>query len=354
MAMFKCDFGNWINFGDLDSDIVISSRIRLARNISNFVFPHWANETQLNEVRDFISGIISQSDSLKDLVLIFSEKLVPQEKDMLVENHLISPAFSREGKGQAFIISEKIPNLCIMVNEEDHLRIQVFSTGLKLREAWKIADETDDRLSSHLPYAFSKQWGYLTECPANAGNAMKASVVMQLPALVINDEIESLFSNLSDSNVEVRGLFGEDINVAGDFFQISNQSTLGKSEDEIINNLEVLLKKIIERERAAREILLKEDKIRLLDEISRSWGILTHAKLISFEEAVDHLSMLCLGVDLNLLSDLSRSQITELMTLTGPAHLRNLMGEDFDDDSEDIARAELIKRELYKLREGAV
>lgn len=346
--------GYWTEAEGVESDVVISSRVRVARNLANFVFPHRASEAQLMEVCGFISKAIRKNDELKDLNLIFLEELFPQERDMLAEKHLISPVFNEGEKGRAVILSEKRSSLCVMVNEEDHLRIQVFSLGFQLQNAWKIVNEVDDTLSSHLPYAFSKRWGYLTECPTNIGTAMKASIMMHLPALTINDEIELLFSNLSDSGITIRGLFGEGTDIVGNFYQISNQVTLGKSESEIIGNLEIVSKSIIEKERSARQLLLKEEKIKLLDEISRSWGILTHAKLISFEEAIDYLSMLRLGIDLKVLSQLSRKKITKLMMSIRSAHLRDLVGEGFNEGSEAEAkvRAELIKRELFKLREG--
>ena len=354
MATYKSDFGNWIESNSSDSDVVVSSRVRIARNLANFTFPYWATEAQLSEVRNFISKAIGRDQNFDDFVLIFSEELVTQEKDILVEKHLISPDFNGKKKGLAVILSEKNSNLCIMINEEDHLRIQAFSSGFQLQKARKIADEIDDRLSSRLPYAFSKRWGYLTECPTNVGTGMRASVMMHLPALVIDGEVESLFLNLLSSGITVRGLFGEGTNMAGNFYQVSNQVTLGKSEDELVDNLQNVSEDIIERERTARQILAKEEKIRLLDEISRSWGILTHAKLISFEEAIDYLSMIRLGIELKILPNSSRDQITKLMMLIGPAHLRDFIGKDVDEDSESIARANLIKRKLFELREGTI
>ncbi|MDO8885985.1 protein arginine kinase [Candidatus Oleimmundimicrobium sp.] len=354
MITFKSNFSNWIEDESSDSDVIVSSRVKIARNLTNFTFPHWATEAQLSEVRGFILKAITGECDFNDLILIFSEELAPQKKDILVEKHLISPTFNVKKKGLAVILSEKNTDLCIMINEEDHLCIQAFSSGLQLQKAWKIADEIDERLSSHLPYAFSAHRGYLTERPTNIGTGMRASVMMHLPALAINDEVELLFSNLSNSNITVRGLFGEGTDVAGNFYQVSNQTTIGKSEDEIIDDLQKVSKNIIERERAARQILAKEEKIKLIDEVSRAWGTLTHAKLISFEEAIDYLSMIRLGIDLNILPNLSCNQVTKLMMLIKPAHLRDSIGKDVDEDSELIARANLIKHKLFELREGVV
>ncbi len=354
MITLKSDFGNWIESDSSDSDVVVSSRVRIARNLENFVFPYWATEVQLSEVRNFISKAIGRDQDLNGFTLIFSEELVPQEKNILVEKHLISSSFDSDKKGLAVILSEENSNLCIMVNEEDHLRIQAFLSGFQLQKALKIADGIDSKLSSRLPYAFSTRWGYLTECPTNIGTGMRASVMMHLPGLVINEEVESLFSSLSSSSITVRGLFGEGTNMAGNFYQVSSQVMLGKSEDEIVDNLQSVSKNIIERERAARQILMKERKIGLLDEISRSWGVLAHAKLISFEEAIEYLSMIRLGIDLKILPNLNRNQIAKLMMLIGTAHLRDFIGKDVDEDSESIARANLIKRKLFELREGTI
>jgi protein arginine kinase len=264
---------------------------------------------------------------------------------MLLEEHLISPDFSAGGKGRAVVLSRD-GRVSIMVNEEDHLRIQSLLPGLQLLETRRMVDEIDERLSLHLDFAFLENWGYLTACPTNVGTAMRASVMMHLPGLVMTKRMREVVDFLSERGTAVRGLFGEGTRALGNLYQISNQVTLGESEEEIITELSEVCREVVKEEEKARKTLLREDEMGFLDRVYRALGTLSYAKKVSFEEAIELLSTLRLGVETGLLPPFDGIDLNELMFRVRPAHLQNFIKKSLPEEEQDVARASLIKEKL--------
>jgi protein arginine kinase len=233
-----------------------------------------------------------------------------------------------------------------MINEEDHLRIQVMQSGLNLRDAWSLIDALDDELSEALPFAYSSEWGYLTCCPTNTGTAMRASVMLHLPSLVITKQINKVLHTITKLGLTARGLYGEGTEASGNFFQISNQVALGRSEEELIENIERILKEVIHQEQSGRESLATANRTQLEDRIWRAYGILRHAKTMSSTEALDLLSAVRLGVDLGLMNGLTRTTVNELFLFSQPAHLQKLEGKALSAKERDVKRAELVRSRL--------
>ena len=245
--------------------------------------------------------------------------------------------------------------ISVMINEEDHLRIQVIQSGLNLQDAWSVIDALDDELSEALPYAYSSDWGYLTCCPTNTGTGMRASVMAHLPALVITKQINKVLHTITKLGLTARGLYGEGTEASGNFFQISNQVALGRSEEEILENIDRILKEVIHQEQAAREGLLTSNRTQLEDRIWRAYGLLKHAKTMSSNEALDLLSALRLGVDLELMTNgsalpgsngLDRKAVNELFLFSQPAHLQKLEGKTLTARERDTKRAQLLRARL--------
>lgn len=344
-SRLKVKLGSWLKERGPWSPIVISSRMRLARNLKDFFFPHRADEKQLAEVRSLIGDVVVNDPALKEFTFIPLEELSLLDRLMLLEEHLISPDFSAGGKRRAVVLSHD-GQVSIMVNEEDHLRIQSLLSGLQLLETKRVVDEIDERLSVHLDFAFLENWGYLTACPTNVGTAMRASVMMHLPGLVMAKRMRGVVDFLSERGTAVRGLFGEGTRALGNLYQISNQITLGEAEEEIITVLSEVCREVVKEEEKARKILLKDDEMGALDGVYRALGILSYAKKVSFEEAIDLLSTLRLGVETGLLPSFDGINLNELMFLVRPAHLQNFIKRSLPEEEQDIARASLIKERL--------
>lgn len=278
--------------------------------------------------------------------LVGLQDLNELQKRVLVEKHLISPNLANESRNGAVILSDN-ESISIMVNEEDHLRIQCLSPGFQIREAWDMANQIDDIFEAELEYAFDEKRGYLTSCPTNVGTGLRASVMMHLPALVITQQINRLLSAITQVGLAVRGLYGEGSEAMGNLFQISNQITLGQSEEEILDNLYRVAKQIIAHERTARQKLLAESKNRLIDRVNRSYGILANAHIMDSKEAAQRLSDVQLGLDLDLIqTDIPPVIMNELIVMTQPGFLQQLSGGKLTSDERDIRRAELIRSRL--------
>lgn len=338
---------DWMRGSGPDSEIVISSRIRIARNVRSQPFPMLATNQQLKEVLDGIVQVVSDQAlaGIDKLELIPLAQLNELERRVLVEKHLISPNLANESRNGAVILSEN-ESISIMVNEEDHIRIQCLFPGFQLQEAWQQASRIDDIFETHLDYAFDEKYGYLTSCPTNVGTGIRASVMMHLPALVLTQQINRILSAITQVGLAVRGIYGEGSEATGNLFQISNQITLGQSEDEIIDNLYGVAKQIIEHEKAARQKLLQESRIRIVDRVMRSYGILSNAAILDSKEAAQRLSDVRLGIDLELISDVSGNVMNELMVMMQPGFLQQYSGEKLSADERDIRRAELIRERL--------
>ncbi|SEG78002.1 protein arginine kinase [Paenibacillus sp. UNC499MF] len=338
----------WMKGDGPDSDIVISSRIRIARNLQNYPFPMLATNQQSAEVLEKVSAVLGNEDlkTISDFTLVPLSELNELERRILVEKHLISPNLATESRNGAVILNDN-ESISIMVNEEDHIRIQCLCPGFQIKEAWDLANQIDDIFESQLDYGFDERRGYLTSCPTNVGTGIRASVMMHLPALVLTQQINRILSAVSQVGLTVRGLYGEGSEALGNLFQISNQITLGQSEDEIIDNLYSVAKQIIEHERAARRQLMQESRIRITDRVMRSYGILTHASIIDSKEAAQRLSDVRLGIDLNLVGEVPAHTMNELLVMTQPGFLQQIAGELLSPDDRDIRRAQII-RERFK------
>jgi len=335
----------WLKSTGPNSDIVISSRIRLARNLDKVPFPHWVNKKQGEEVLKAIEEAASKVDYLQKTTTFKLMDLDSVDKQFLIERHLMSHEHAQKANHKAVIIDEE-EVVAIMINEEDHIRMQVMQSGFNLFEAWNIISKIDDSLAKELPFAFLANWGYLTACPTNTGTGMRGSVMLHLPALVMTRQINRVLTAIAKLSFTTRGLYGEGTQATGNFFQISNQVSLGHSEEEIIENINGLIKQIIEQENQTRENLLSQNREMLEDRINRSLGILKNAHIISSQETTELLSMVRLGCDLGMFKDIDRRTINELFIITQPAHLQKLENKKLSVPERDVKRAELIRRKL--------
>ncbi|WP_284642758.1 protein arginine kinase [Paenibacillus silviterrae] len=337
----------WMKGDGPDSDIVISSRIRIARNLQTYPFPMLATNQQSLEVLNRVSPILDNEDlkTISNFTLLPLSELNELERKVLVEKHLISPALANESRNGAVILSDN-ESVSIMVNEEDHLRIQCLCPGFQIKEAWDLANQIDDLFEAELDYAFDEKKGFLTSCPTNVGTGIRASVMLHLPALVLTQQINRILTAITQVGLAVRGLYGEGSEALGNLFQISNQITLGQSEEEIIDNLYGVVRQIIEHERAARQKLTYETKPKILDRVSRSYGILSYAAIMDSKEAAQRLSDVRLGIDLGFIKNVSPHVLNELLVMTQPGFLQKAAGEKLTPEERDIRRAQLIREKL--------
>ena len=337
--------GEWLRGDGPEADIVISSRIRLARNLAQFPFVGRADENARGEIEALLREKICSDKMSRPLEYVSITDLSSLERQFLVERQLISREHSESSGPRGVGVSSE-ENISLMVNEEDHLRIQVLRSGFALNECWNEINDIDDAIESQLTYAFNERLGYLTACPTNAGTGIRVSVMMHLPALVLTKEIQKVFQALQKISLAVRGLYGEGSQAMGDFYQISNQQTLGSTEDELITNLKDVVPKIISYERRVRETLVKENRSNLHDQISRAYGIMRSCQTISSEETMHLLSSVRLGINLGLIKDLGISTVNELFIHTQPAHLQRIRGSELESSERNAARAEYLRKRL--------
>jgi protein arginine kinase len=334
----------WIDSEGPKSNVVISSRIRLARNLANLPFPHLMKDQDINNLFQLIEDNLDTFSFKIDFLRL--KELTKLERQVLVEKHLISPEHAKKANGGLILNEDK--SLSIMIFEEDHFRIQVILPGLNITEAFVFADKMDDLLENRLDFAFDENYGFLTSCPTNVGTGLRASVMVHLPGLVLTKQANKILSALSHVGVVVRGLYGEGTETLGNLFQISNQITIGRSEEEIINNLYTVVLKLINQEIGARELLLQEAKPVLLDRVHRAYGILTNARIITSEEALSLLSDLKLGIELNLLENLDPKLFNKLMVAIQPAYLQYSNNKEMSPMERDTYRAEQIQKLINK------
>src|ERR1700677_3758608 len=338
--------GEWLRGSGPMSEIVISSRIRLARNVAGFPFLSRCSRPQRQTLEDRVRDTILAANLAQQGVYVDLEKAPEIDRQLLVERHLISkPHAAAEGaRGVAVADNE---TLSIMVNEEDHLRIQVLRSGLQLDESWEQINQIDDALEAKLDFSFHPRFGYLTACPTNVGTGIRVSVMLHLPALKLTGEIEKVFRAAKQMHLAVRGLYGEGTEATGDFYQISNQTTLGKSEDEIIRDFkDVVIPKIIDYEHHARRALLSERPLALDDKVYRALGLLRTARLMETGETRGALSHVRLGVNLKRVKDIDINKVNELFLLTQEAHLQRMVGKKLEGNARKAARAEFIRQKL--------
>ena len=344
--------GEWLRGSGPMSEVVISSRIRLARNVSGFPFlaksSRLQRQTVERRVRDTIlsPALAAPVGGAGQVLYVDLESAPDIDRTLLVERHLISkPHAAAEGARGVAVGGDE--TVSIMVNEEDHLRIQVLRSGLQLEETWQQINAIDDALEAKLDFAFHPRFGYLTACPTNVGTGIRVSVMLHLPALKLTGEIDKVFRAAKDLRLAVRGLYGEGTEATGDFYQISNQTTLGKGEDEIIDDFKkTVIPKIIDYEHQARKTLVNDRTVALDDKVQRALGILRSARLIASEETLFLLSHLRMGVNLGRVKGIDIRTLNELFLMTQPAHLQRLQGKKLEGDARRAARAEYIRHRL--------
>ncbi len=343
--------GEWLRGTGPESDIVMCSRIRLARNLNDFPFINRASRLERTEIEAVVRGSLPQVVGA-DLNFLDVNGMSKLDRLFLVERQLISRELDN-AEGPRGVAIAPHENVSIMINEEDHLRIQVMLSGLSLQDVWDRINQIDDQLEEKLSYAFSSQLGYLTACPTNVGTGIRVGVMLHLPALVQTKQIDKVFRALQKINLAVRGLYGEGTQAFGDFYQISNQQTLGKSEQELIRNLTEVVPQIIEYERKARLGLVNERRQHLHDQVSRAYGVLKTAHTISSEETMHLLSSVRMGINLGLIDDLEIPTVNELFIHTQPAHLQKIQGAPLEVDERNVARASYLRSRLSNGRHPA-
>ena len=326
--------------------IVMSSRVRLARNLKGAAFPGWAKKPERVKVLETIRPAVESLPAMQDAFSEAMDNLGALDKQILVERHLVSREHAAKSAGSGVVLNRE-ETFCVMINEEDHLRMQALRPGLQLRQAWNAIDQLDSELEKKLDYAFDDELGYLTACPTNVGTGIRVSVMLHLPALKLTGEIEKVFRAAKDMRLAVRGLYGEGTEATGDFYQISNQTTLGKTEEDIISDFKhQVIPKIIDYEHHARRTLLNERTAALDDKVFRALGLLRSARLMAGEEVLFLLSHLRMGVNLGRIKDVDLRTINELFLLTQRAHLQKIQGKKMDGDIRRAARAEYIRQRL--------
>jgi protein arginine kinase len=325
--------------------VVLMTRVRLARNVAGLPFPGWAKPLQRQDAFQRCREAVEATAAMKRSLTIAVDELSELEKQILVERHLISRELSGAKAGSGVVISRD-QTFSVMINEEDHLRIQVLRAGFQLKKVWNTVNELDTAIEDRIDYAFSPSLGYLTACPTNLGTGMRASAMMHLPALVIGNQMEKVVRAVNQLGMVVRGLFGEGSDASGSIFQISNQTTLGESEEEIIKRLGSVLTSIVEHEMNARQKLIEADAGKLFDKIGRAYGILQNSHVLSSGEAMNLLSLLRLGIDLKVFPDTHRSTIDRLFIEAQPGHLQHAQKGEFEPNQRDLLRAGRLRAEF--------
>ena len=340
----------WLKGAGPRSEIVISSRVRFARNLAKVPFSDWATKEQKKNILSEVTKAVEGSAVIKDCTIFDMAGIDEIDRQFFVERHLMSPEHAVKPEFKALVVDSR-EVISIMINEEDHLRMQVLQSGFNLLEAWHVIDKLDQELSKKLPYAYSNKWGYLTACPTNTGTGMRASVMLHLPALVITKQVARVLETVAKLSLAIRGLYGEGTEARGNFFQISNQVTLGRSEEDIIDNIGRIINQVVARETNARHMLMTKDRDAVIDKIWRAYGTLKNAHIITSEETVRLLSVIRLGVDLDVIKDIDTKAINELFIMTQPAHLQKLEKKVLSSEERDLKRAELARKMFTKRNE---
>ncbi len=341
---------SWLDASGDYADIVLSTRVRLARNLQGHAFGPRARLNDRTAVLDQVRNVSGRIDLLGNVEIQELQALDSRPRRILLERRLASRDLMGEdgsppSPGTAVVLAPDRP-ISIMVNEEDHLRLQTLLSGLRLREAWNLLDTLDEDVGKELPYAYHHEFGFLTSCPTNVGTGLRASVLMHLPALVLTKEIGKVLQGLSQVGLTFRGLYGEGSEVVGNFFQLSNQTTLGKSEEDLVDHLDRIVRQVIQYETQARQILLRDAPSVTEDKIWRAYGLLRYARSLSFEELMNLLSGVRLGASLKLLPGLRVYSLNKIMIFTQPAHLDEAAGRDLSPAESDAHRAALVRRIL--------
>jgi protein arginine kinase len=337
---------SWLASGESENSIAISSRIRLARNLQGVSFPNTATEVELNTVLNSVQNSIDGLETANDVYIFYPDMLLAIERNLLLERGLISHEFLANSRSRALILFEGERN-SIMINEEDHLRLQTILPGFKLKEAWNEIDKMDTHINTQLHYAYNNKLGYLTSSPGNVGTGLRASVMLHLPGLVLSEQIDAVIHGVHKLGLMVKGFLGEGTKNLGNLYQVSNQSSLGETEEQIIERIEQTVAQIINHEKNSRYQLFEQDQNFLLNHIGRAYGILRHAYTISTKETLYSLSALRMGVDFGMFSSIDTQTINELFITIHPAHLQRKFNKELKTSQErDIYRATLIREKL--------
>lgn len=330
-----------------DDGIVLTSRVRLARNIDKMPFPHILNNEQSDEVINEVSAAVLESNSAvaKNFKLMRLRDVKPIERQSMVEKHLISMDLANNYQ-RAGLLIDKDEDASIMINEEDHIRLQVLYPGFRIREAYDYASKLDDLIEEKITYAYDSELGYLTSCPTNVGTGIRASVMLHLPALSATRNINNILNTVTQLGMTIRGLYGEGSNVMGNIYQISNQVTLGLSEEEIINNLIAVTQKIVDQEMKARSIMLEKQRGEFEDSIYRALGILKYARVMASSECLNLLSRVRMGIEMGILKDVDMDIVNKLIIDSQPATLQLKEGKELGTDERDLIRARVVRESL--------
>ena len=332
---------NWYLQNGKDSDVVVSSRVRLSRNLNGFNFLNRCTKEEQEKILEKVKEVVpSLGYGLKYVNL---DDLDDITKLSLAEKHLLSPEFVVNNKKKKAIIVNDEENICIMINEDDHIKLQVFSSGQELENLLNLATELDEKIGDILEYSYNKNFGFLTASPINIGTGLKASVIVHLPALTLTGNLSKMLRIVNNLGMSVKGVYGEGSQNSGDLYQISNNQTIGITEKEIITNVKNIAEKIIEQERTARKYLCKNE-IELQDVVHRAYGVLTNAVKINSDESRKLLSEVKMGVDLGILNELDDGQVRKLELYTKPGNLQKYVGKTLDGYEREIKRAEVIKQ----------
>ncbi len=337
----------WLDATGPHSDMVLSTRVRLARNLTGVPFTHRARDEQLVSVLGSVERAARSSPSFEDGALLRMHELSTLDRQFLVERHLVSHELSDGARPRGLYLTAG-ERLSVMVNEEDHLRLQSLCSGFQLAAAWTLAEHADDELDQSLEYAFTDELGYLTACPTNVGTGMRASVLIHLPALVLTKQIDKVLKSIMQVGLAVRGLYGEGSEVMGNLFQISNQTTLGHSEKESIESLDRVSRQILDYEERARDVLIRDAQVQIEDKVWRAYGSLRYGRSMSSQEVINLCSAVRLGVALGFKGLPPLATVNELLVLTQPAHLQRGAGRAVDAPERNILRAELVRAHLER------
>jgi len=325
--------------------IVMSSRVRIARNVKGAAFPGWAKKAERIRILESLRPAIQSLPQMSECFSESMDNLTILDKNILVERHLISREHAAKNAGSGLVLNRD-ESLCVMINEEDHLRMQALRPGLQLKQAWQAIDSIDSRLEKKLEYAFNTELGYLTACPTNLGTGIRVSAMLHLPGLVLAEQINQIIQAVNKLGLAVRGLYGEGTEALGNVFQVSNQMTLGESEADIVERLSKVLNQIIEHEENARTSLLEKKPKTVYNHIGRAYGILANAHSISSKETMNLLSLMRLGVDFALFSELDRALVDELFIITQPNHLQRRYSDKLSAEERDLLRADMLRERL--------
>jgi protein arginine kinase len=333
--------------------IVMSSRVRLARNLKGAAFPGWAKKPERIKVLETVRPAVESLTEMKGAFSEVMDNLGPLDKQILVERHLISREHAAKSSGSGLVLNRE-ETFCVLINEEDHLRMQALRPGLQLRQAWSAIDRLDSALEKKLEYAFSNELGYLTACPTNLGTGIRVSAMLHLPGLVLAEQINPIIQSVNKLGLAVRGLYGEGTEALGNVFQVSNQMTLGESETTIVERLDKVLLQIIEHEENARQTLLEKKTKSVYNHIGRAYGILANAHSISSKETMNLLSLMRLGVELGLFPEVDRALVDELFILTQPAHLQKQFSDKLSAEERDLLRSDMVRDRLKNVSRPSV